>query len=110
MEPDVQCTNCTADLRPENALMRNGKPFWTQQTAEIVCPFCGFEYEESYKFIDKPLVRCIECGARFELDTFETVVYTTRKPDWLQQWKAYNSNQIFEVEYRNIVKRAMKGD
>ena len=27
LEKDVQCTNCALDLRPENALMHDGKPF-----------------------------------------------------------------------------------
>jgi len=26
-KPDVQCANCALDLRPENAMMRDGKPY-----------------------------------------------------------------------------------
>lgn len=108
----VQCVNCTMNLLSENAYMRGGKPFcdeWcadhfqefdTEQNSEIVCPFCGHEFDESYEFIGDDMVECDACTKRFELETEELVYYTTRKPDWLRLWREYNSEQIYRANWR----------
>ncbi len=43
LEKDVQCTNCALDLRPENALMHDGKPFCDE--------FCRDHYDEEREVI-----------------------------------------------------------
>lgn len=76
-------------------------PARTRNTSKIICPFCGYEYEESYELIGLDLVECDACGARFELETEETVTYTTRKPDWLRRWRVHNRNRILEAGTRS---------
>lgn len=107
---DVYCAHCTAGSLPENAFMRGGKPFcddWcadhyrefaTTRTPEIVCPFCGYVYDESYELIGVEMVECENCMRRFELESEEFVEYTTNKPDWLRRWRAYNNVQVFRAE------------
>ena len=122
MEPDVRCKNCTMQIRPEDALIRSGMPFcdeWcandyvttqTTQTDEIVCPFCGYEFEESFNYLYAEVVECENCTRRFELETTETITYTTRKIDWLQRWKAYNREQIYRAEWHENNGNEMEGD
>jgi len=70
------------------------------QTDEIVCPFCGYKYDESYEYIGEEMIECDECGKKFELESEEVVYYTTKKPDWLRQWRIYNNNQILRSKFR----------
>lgn len=42
-KPDVQCANCTADLRPDHALMHDGKPFCDE--------FCRDQYAKQHETI-----------------------------------------------------------
>ena len=72
----------------------------TWQTDEIVCPYCGFEFEESYEYIGDDIVDCPNCERRFVLESEELVLYTTSKVDWLKQWKEYNRAQIARAEWR----------
>jgi len=47
-------------------------------TDEIVCPYCGYEFENSYEYIGD-LVECEECGKNFSFYTDTTIRYTTHK-------------------------------
>lgn len=54
-------------------------------TPEIVCPFCGHEYQDSWeksKNEDGADVsdECVNCGKTFEGECVVVVYYTTRKP------------------------------
>lgn len=74
--------------------------FITYQMDDIVCPYCGYVFLESYEYIDDYIVDCINCGRRFVLESEESVTYTTAKVDWLEQWREYNSVQIYRSEWQ----------
>lgn len=79
-----------------------GEKVRTRNTSKVICPFCGHEYDESYELIGLDLVECDVCGACFELESDETVTYTTRKPDWLRRWQVYNRNQTLKTELNGV--------
>lgn len=72
----------------------------TWQTDEIVCPYCGYMFEESYEYIGDDLVDCPNCEHKFVLESEECVTYTTSKVDWLKQWREYNQSQIDRAEWK----------
>ena len=72
----------------------------TWRTDEIVCPYCGYVFDESYEYIGDELVECPDCMKKFELESEEIVEYTTTKPDWLRRWRSYNNEQIYRSEWR----------
>jgi len=49
--------------------------FETEYTSEIVCPYCGYEYEDSWEFEpDVSTLDCERCGKTFR---YERVVTST---------------------------------
>lgn len=55
-------------------------------TDEVVCPYCGLEYSESYEFFDRnnhSSVRhtCDDCGREFEIERDFSVTYSTSPID-----------------------------
>ena len=51
-------------------------------TDEVICPYCGYEFSDSWEFNanqDEQHVECEECGKEFFLYVDITVNYTTRK-------------------------------
>ena len=72
----------------------------TWNTDEIVCPYCGYVFGESYEYIGDDIVDCPNCERRFVLESEEYVVYTTSKVDWLKQWREYNREQIYRSEWQ----------
>ena len=46
-------------------------------TDEIVCPYCGCEFSESYEFGDSGECECDECGKEFEYYRHVEVTYCT---------------------------------
>lgn len=48
-------------------------------TDEIVCPHCGYEYQDSYEWHDYGEEDCIECEKSFSIERITTIQYTTRK-------------------------------
>ena len=60
--------------------------FETSFTEEVVCPYCGYEYQNSYE-LDLPeggmsgpeKIECEECGKEFLVSMDLQVSYSTRK-------------------------------
>jgi transcription elongation factor Elf1 len=54
-----------------------------EYTNEVVCPYCGHEYEESYEFFQKSdeprTIDCENCEKTFYAARDVFVYYTTRK-------------------------------
>ena len=51
-------------------------------TDEVICPYCGYEFSDSWEFNgtqDEQHVECDECGKEFFLYVIITVNYTTKK-------------------------------
>jgi len=61
----------------------------TQGTPEIVCPFCGYVFDDSWEYNGDDMVEC-DCGKKFNLYSEYTVEYYTCKPDWLKEWRRHN--------------------
>ena len=51
-------------------------------TDEVICPYCGYEFSDSWEFNDnqdEQHVECEECSKEFFLYVNISVDYTTRK-------------------------------
>lgn len=48
-------------------------------TDEVVCPYCGYEYNDSWEFYDYEEEECCECGKSFYLSRHVEVTYCTEK-------------------------------
>lgn len=55
----------------------------TDHTDEIVCPYCGYEFSESYEYHgdDGQEVQCHHCDKHFELSVDHRVTFSTRRID-----------------------------
>ena len=57
--------------------------FDTNYTDEIICPWCGTEFEASYEFFEGStecrVVKCDECGKSFDATRHISVDYSTSK-------------------------------
>jgi uncharacterized Zn-finger protein len=50
-----------------------------EYTDEIVCPYCGAEFSDSWEFKDDDSPECEECGKKFISRRDISVSYTTKK-------------------------------
>lgn len=57
---------CVADIQHEN-------------TEEIVCPWCGHQYQDSWEFSDDDETDCDECEKQFTFHRIIDVTYDTEK-------------------------------
>jgi hypothetical protein len=61
------------------------KKFDTHYTEEIVCPYCGYEFTESYEFMlldnGESEIECYECGKGFIAGAEPDVHYYTHKKE-----------------------------
>ena len=48
-------------------------------TDEIVCPHCGYKFEESWEWEDEGEATCYGCEQDFTFERHTTVEYTTEK-------------------------------
>ena len=48
-------------------------------TREIVCPYCGYIYGDSWEFEDDGVLECVNCGKEFAYDRCVFVKYSTEK-------------------------------
>ena len=52
----------------------------TDYTKDIICPFCGYIFTDSWELIDESDAECPECEKTFDLEVDVTVRYTTTRP------------------------------
>lgn len=50
-----------------------------EYTDEVVCPHCGYEFNDSWEFQDFEVVDCCECGEEFRMCRHVEVTYCTEK-------------------------------
>ena len=50
----------------------------TDYTDEVVCPYCGYEHQDSYEYEDGE-IDCQRCDNKFNLTKEVSVSYTTEK-------------------------------
>lgn len=57
------------------------KEFSTLCMPAIICPHCGYDYDDSENFVEMnaAIIDCAECGEPFKLEVDITVDYTTKK-------------------------------
>ena len=72
-----------------------------EDTKEIVCPYCGYEYGNSWEYDDEcGELECDECGKKFHYNRNVTVDYSTScdctensdKHNW-SEWEYLESNE-----------------
>lgn len=51
----------------------------TQYTIEIVCPYCGYEFMDSWEEYDSGTTECRECEKEFYFDRDVAVTYCSNK-------------------------------
>lgn len=52
----------------------------TDYTEDIICPFCGYVFTDSWELDDEAEVDCPECDATFDLEVGITTWYTSSIP------------------------------
>lgn len=55
------------------------------RTNEIVCPYCGYEFSDSWEHNDYDSAECGECGEEFILYVETSVTYSTEKKDVIKK-------------------------
>lgn len=52
-----------------------------EYTDEVVCPYCGYEFSDSWEFKQDSYksLDCDECGEEFSMEREVTVSYSTEK-------------------------------
>lgn len=50
-----------------------------EYTSEVVCPWCGYEYHDSWEFSNEGNEICPECFGEFEYWRDITVDYSTKR-------------------------------
>lgn len=63
-------------------LIQEGKgDYLHSYSPEIICPYCGYEYSDSWEMIDSGNETCEECGKEFKFERDVEVSYSTYKLD-----------------------------
>lgn len=55
------------------------KVFFNMFTDEIVCPYCGYEFEDSWEYDDDEDVECYHCEKKFHVTKNVEVTYETHR-------------------------------
>jgi len=50
-----------------------------ENTNEVVCPYCGYEFSDSWEFDDNGGIECYECNKNFNYNKNISVDYSTSK-------------------------------
>lgn len=77
---DHKCIFC----KEEGCDSCNDTGYDTEYTKEMVCPYCGDEFSDSWQWNDSNAdaeVDCYECGKSFTLNVDFDVTYTTRRKE-----------------------------
>lgn len=61
--------------------MKTNKYIDHKFTDEIVCPYCGYEYGDSWEFDDDVELDCDECGKTFDATREFEITYSTTKKE-----------------------------
>jgi uncharacterized Zn finger protein len=72
-----QCEKCG-----QTASVRRGmlsKKINHEKSGDVVCPWCGFVYDDSFEFFDDFEDFCIQCGQKFKGHREVIVEYSTEK-------------------------------
>lgn len=74
----------------------------TWRVDRVTCPRCGNEYTDDVFYCENVhgIDKCSECGQSFTWDTEFNVTFTTKKVDWVHEWKQYNRTQIQMADLR----------
>lgn len=57
------------------------KPIDHDVTAEVVCPYCGYEFEDSWEFEDDGEFDCYGCDKTFLHSRHVSITYSTEKKE-----------------------------
>ena len=78
-----------------------------EYTDEIVCPYCGHEFSESYEFSgDSGEEECYECGKEFEYHRHIEVTYCTY--EITEEMK--EKKRIRKEQHRQRIEELLKQD
>ena len=60
-------------------LVKNEDEIEHSSTNEVVCPWCGYEYRDSWELGDSGTEICPECWGEFRYNRTVTVDYSTKR-------------------------------
>lgn len=60
-----------------------------EHTYEVVCPFCGHEQSDSWE-ISEGTNQCRSCDKKFSVEVHQTVTYSTKKIECLNDKSKHN--------------------
>lgn len=60
-------------------LVKNEDEIEHSCTDEVVCPWCGYKYQDSFELDDSGTEICPECWGDFKYDRIVTVDYSTKR-------------------------------
>lgn len=78
-------------------------------TSEIVCPYCGYEFDCSYEYSSDDTIDCHECEKIFSMIKYFNVNYSTKKiqcanGDGPHKWRTksfeFEGNMVLKNLYR----------
>lgn len=72
------CAPCAAKETADGIAKRKANPVSHDDTDNVVCPHCFFEYQDCYEMSDGKH-QCEECAGSFMLSREFSVTYTTEK-------------------------------
>lgn len=75
----VFCEPCHKDHAKEEVEKFSQTGLSTDCTNEVTCPWCGFEFEDSWEFSDEGKVNCDECEKNFIYSRDVSVSYSSSK-------------------------------
>lgn len=75
-------------------------------TDEIVCPFCGYTYSDSWEFGDEHedigLISCDQCNKDFYANRYTSITYSTEKAKY-GTCKNCNEENVVIEEYHSSI-------
>ena len=78
-EGAFRCHPCQEIKRLKGVEERQGAGFDHDCTPEVVCPYCGNQFSDSWDFADEDEMDCDECGNTFSFTRDVDVTYNSEK-------------------------------
>ena len=81
------CKSCAAaydekerkELRERVREDESDEPVYTQNEDEVICPYCGYKFSDSWEFPDEGTTECSDCEREFSYGRNVVVTYSTSR-------------------------------
>ena len=88
------------DNMDRNGCIPLGDEWDHENTDEIICPYCGYVYSDSWEMGNHTdeIEECVQCFIKFKWSSEVSVTYDSYKIDWVTEWIQYNKRKISHRE------------